>query len=86
MIRCIKLKQKYSAQSLVQFTDTLSKLRHRHLVSILGHCIVSGQDNAGMTIFLVTEYVSNGTLRSHLTGKKYDKFFYRFELRTLDQC
>ncbi|KAH7657396.1 Non-specific serine/threonine protein kinase protein [Dioscorea alata] len=67
MIRCIKLKQKYSAQSLVQFTDTLSKLRHRHLVSILGHCIVSGQDNAGMTIFLVTEYVSNGTLRSHLT-------------------
>ncbi|KAJ0988056.1 hypothetical protein J5N97_006412 [Dioscorea zingiberensis] len=67
MVRCIKLKQKYSTQSLLQFTETISKLRHRHLVSILGHCVVSGQDNANTTIFLVMEFVSNGTLRSHLT-------------------
>ena len=51
--------------------DIISKLRHVNLVSILGHCIPSGQDNASANdaIFLVLEYVSNGTLRSHLTGK-----------------
>ncbi|KAF8399429.1 hypothetical protein HHK36_015294 [Tetracentron sinense] len=71
LVRCLKLKQRYSPQSLLQHMEVVSKLRHRHLVSILGHCIVTYQDhpNAASTLFLVFEYVSNGALRSHLTGK-----------------
>uniref|UniRef100_A0A1D1Y4H4 non-specific serine/threonine protein kinase n=2 Tax=Anthurium amnicola TaxID=1678845 RepID=A0A1D1Y4H4_9ARAE len=69
IIRCLKLKQRYSPQSVAQFIDVTSKLRHRHLVSILGHCINSEQENsnAGNCVYLVLENISNGTLRSHLT-------------------
>ncbi|ONK80907.1 uncharacterized protein A4U43_C01F23090 [Asparagus officinalis] len=69
MIRSLKLKQKLSPQSLTQYMDVISKLRHVNLVSILGHCIPSIQDNTSTndTLFLVYESVSNGTLKSHLT-------------------
>ncbi|XP_020572567.1 probable LRR receptor-like serine/threonine-protein kinase At1g14390 [Phalaenopsis equestris] len=69
IVRSLKLKQKYSSQSLLQYIDIISKLRHRHLVSILGHCIANGEGNANVPslVFLVFEYVSNGTLRNHLT-------------------
>nr|DAD34810.1 TPA_asm: hypothetical protein HUJ06_005450 [Nelumbo nucifera] len=68
-VRCLKLKNKHSPQSLLQHMEVISKLRHRHLVGILGHCIVTFQDhpNAANTLFLVLEHVSNGALRSHLT-------------------
>lgn len=70
VVRGMKLKQKISPQSLSQYTDVISKLRHINLVSILGHCIPNGQDHNGFvndTIFIVAEHVSNGNLRSHLT-------------------
>ena len=57
----------------MQHMDVLSKLRHRHLVSILGHCIVTYQDhpNTASTVFIVHEHVSvsNGSLRDYLNGK-----------------
>uniref|UniRef100_A0A6V7QQH2 Protein kinase domain-containing protein n=1 Tax=Ananas comosus var. bracteatus TaxID=296719 RepID=A0A6V7QQH2_ANACO len=69
IVNCMKLKQKYSSPSLIQYMDIVSKLRHRNLVSIIGHCIATEQDNTNTTstIFLVSEYIANGTLRSHLT-------------------
>ncbi|CAL9081540.1 unnamed protein product [Musa textilis] len=69
VVRCLKLKQKLSRQSLLQCMEIVSKLRHRHLVSIVGHCIVSSQDGANTmdTIFLVSEYINNGTLRDQLS-------------------
>ncbi|KAG0502432.1 hypothetical protein HPP92_002504 [Vanilla planifolia] len=70
VMRSIRLKQKYSYQCLQQHIDVFSKLRHRHLVSILGHCIANGLGNTSMAdhvFLLVFENVSNGTLRSHLT-------------------
>ncbi|OVA13312.1 Protein kinase domain [Macleaya cordata] len=69
VVRCLKLMQRHSSQSLLRHMDVISKIRYRHLVSILGHCIINYQDysNGATTIFLIFEYVSNGTLRSHLT-------------------
>ncbi|CAH1417139.1 unnamed protein product [Lactuca virosa] len=69
LIKCLKLKQKHSTQNLQQHMEVISKLRHRHLVSVLGHCIVSYVDhpNSGSTAFVVLENVSNGSLRDHLT-------------------
>ncbi|KAK8939589.1 putative LRR receptor-like serine/threonine-protein kinase [Platanthera guangdongensis] len=69
LVRTLKLKQKYSSQTLLQYIDVFSKLRHRHLVSILGHCISISEGNANSQafLFLVFENISNGTLRSHLT-------------------
>ncbi|KAJ3692034.1 hypothetical protein LUZ60_012384 [Juncus effusus] len=70
VVKCLKLKQKYnSPQNLVQYMEIISKLRHRHVVSIIGHCVSNGQDLATSPamMYLVLEFVSNGTLRSHLT-------------------
>lgn len=82
VVKCLKLKQKHLAQSMMQSLETaLSKLRHRHLVSVLGHCIVTYQDHPHAsicTVFIVLEHISNGSLRDYLTGKaklgskKYD--------------
>ncbi|KAK1425797.1 hypothetical protein QVD17_21157 [Tagetes erecta] len=69
LIKCLKFKQKHTPQTLQQHMEVVSKLRHRHLVSVLGHCIVSYVDhpNSGSTVFVVLENVSNGSLRDHLT-------------------
>uniref|UniRef100_A0A0E0ABE1 non-specific serine/threonine protein kinase n=1 Tax=Oryza glumipatula TaxID=40148 RepID=A0A0E0ABE1_9ORYZ len=68
-LRCLKLKPKYSPQSLTQYMEIISKLRHRHLVSIIGHCIVEDQENPNIasSLCLLSECVTNGSLRSHLT-------------------
>eukprot|EP01018_Ginkgo_biloba_P031832 Gb_33904 [translate_table: standard] len=68
-IRCLKLERKQSIQNLKLHLELLSKLRHQHLVSLLGHCIDYAQDGSTVKrVFLIFEYVSNGTLKSHLSG------------------
>ena len=47
----------------------LAKIRHPHLVCILGHCIEIRQDDCSVNrVFLVYEYIPNGNFRSHLSG------------------
>lgn len=69
VIRCIKMKKRYSTQNFMHHMELISKLRHRHLVSALGHCFkCSLEDSSVSKIFLVFEYVPNGTLRSWTSG------------------
>ncbi|KAJ4838083.1 hypothetical protein Tsubulata_045449 [Turnera subulata] len=72
MVKSVKLKQKNLPQNLMQQMETLSKLRHLHLVSVLGHCIVTYQDHpsTATTIFVVFEHISNGSLRDYLSDSR----------------
>lgn len=75
-VRCLALSRKYSAGNLKMRLDMLSKLRHPHLVGLLGHCIEGAtQDNNAAThrLILVQEYVPNGNFRSHLSATWLEK-------------
>ncbi|XVE62506.1 hypothetical protein DITRI_Ditri06bG0123200 [Diplodiscus trichospermus] len=68
-IRCLKIKKSHSTRSFMHHIELISKLRYRHLVSALGHCFECYLDDSSVSrIFLIFEYVQNGTLRSWISG------------------
>ncbi|KAM2890230.1 hypothetical protein COP2_008675 [Malus domestica] len=67
-IRCLKMKGSHSTQNFMHHIELIMKLRHRHLVSALGHCFECYLDDSSVSrIFLVFEYVPYGTLRSWIS-------------------
>ncbi|KAL2503190.1 putative inactive leucine-rich repeat receptor-like protein kinase [Forsythia ovata] len=69
-VRCLKMKRNHSTQHFMYHIELMSKLRHHHLVSSLGHCFEYYLDDSSVSrVFLVFEYVPNGTLRSWISEK-----------------
>ncbi|CAI9107179.1 OLC1v1006477C1 [Oldenlandia corymbosa var. corymbosa] len=55
--------------------ELLSRLHHRNLVSLLGYCDDEGEQ------MLVYEYMPNGTLRDHISGKFKEPLSFAMRLR-----
>nr|GEX28465.1 probable inactive leucine-rich repeat receptor-like protein kinase At3g03770 [Tanacetum cinerariifolium] len=69
-IQCLKMKRNHSTQTFTSHIELISKLRHQHLVSALGHCFEFYLDDSSVSrLFLVFEYVPNGTLRDWISGE-----------------
>ncbi|KAK1359396.1 putative inactive leucine-rich repeat receptor-like protein kinase [Heracleum sosnowskyi] len=74
-VRVLPLFRKNSVRNLKLRLDLLSKLRHPHLVALLGHCIDGGgqDDSTTSRVFLVYEFVPNGNFRAHLSENSPEK-------------
>ncbi|KAK9735091.1 hypothetical protein RND81_04G183200 [Saponaria officinalis] len=70
-IRSIKLRKRRGVQTYTHHIELLSKLRHVHLVSALGHCFeYHPEDSTVCRVYLIFEFVPNGTLRDFISGQK----------------
>lgn len=69
-IRCLKLKKKQASINFKNQIDIISKLRHRHLTSALGHCFEYYLDDSTVSrIFFIFEFAPKGNLRSNISRK-----------------
>ncbi|KAJ4882844.1 Leucine-rich repeat protein kinase family protein [Raphanus sativus] len=74
-VRCLVLSRKFCSQSIRGHLDWMSKLNHPHLLSFLGHCTQTSRDHdpAATVLYLVYEYMPNGTYRAHLSESCSEK-------------
>ncbi|KAL9225005.1 hypothetical protein vseg_000977 [Gypsophila vaccaria] len=70
-IRSIKLRKRRGVQAYTHHIELLSKLRHIHLVSALGHCFeYHPEDSTVIRVYLIFEFVPNGTMRDFISGQR----------------
>ncbi|KAI7740394.1 hypothetical protein M8C21_017152, partial [Ambrosia artemisiifolia] len=69
-IRHLTVSKKYTIRNLKLRLDLLARLRHPHLVCLLGHCISNEapNDSDSNKVYLVYEYVNNGNYNSLIAG------------------
>ncbi|KAK4606906.1 hypothetical protein RGQ29_000938 [Quercus rubra] len=78
VVVAIKRAQEGSLQGEKEFLTEiklLSRLHHRNLVSLIGYCDEEGEQ------MLVYEFMSNGTLRDHLSAKCKEPLSFAMRLR-----
>ena len=62
-VKSLKLGSGQGEREFQAEVEIISRVHHRHLVSLVGYCIAGGQR------MLVYEFVPNKTLEHHLHGK-----------------
>ncbi|XP_038877288.1 proline-rich receptor-like protein kinase PERK4 [Benincasa hispida] len=62
-VKSLKVGSGQGEREFMAEVEIISRVHHRHLVSLVGYCIASGQR------MLVYEFVPNNTLEHHLHGK-----------------
>ncbi|XP_047168867.1 probable inactive leucine-rich repeat receptor-like protein kinase At3g03770 [Vigna umbellata] len=73
-IRGLKMRKRHSPQTYMHHVEMISKLRHSHLVSALGHAFECNQDDSCVnSVFLIFEFVPNRSLRSCVSGSSGEK-------------
>lgn len=73
-IKCLSFFKRCPIRNLKLRLDLLSKLRHPHLVCLLGHCIDGFSDGSSVNrVFLIYEYMPNGNLHGHLSENSLDR-------------
>lgn len=73
-IRGMKIRKRHSPQAYMHHVELISKLRHSHLVSSLGHSFECNQEDSSVnTIFLIFEFVQDKSLRSRVSGSNGEK-------------
>uniref|UniRef100_A0A5B7C655 Protein kinase domain-containing protein n=1 Tax=Davidia involucrata TaxID=16924 RepID=A0A5B7C655_DAVIN len=72
-IRGLKMRKRQSIHTYTPQIELISKLRHSHLVSAIGHCFECHPDDSSVSmIYLVFEFMPNGTLRGCISeGQKF---------------
>ncbi|XP_024394333.1 probable inactive leucine-rich repeat receptor-like protein kinase At3g03770 isoform X2 [Physcomitrium patens] len=72
-IKWLNFKSKEDMAEYKTQLEVLNKLRHRHLVSVLGYCSeevtssVDDEEFKSFRLFIVSDFMGNGDLRSHLS-------------------
>ncbi|XP_024173631.1 probable inactive leucine-rich repeat receptor-like protein kinase At3g03770 [Rosa chinensis] len=81
VIRCLLVSKKYTIRNLkLSGWILLAKLRHPYL----GHCLDGGGDDYSVNkVYLVSEYVANGTFRAKLSGRPEKVFNWPQRLSVL---
>ncbi|XP_042443530.1 probable LRR receptor-like serine/threonine-protein kinase At1g05700 [Zingiber officinale] len=74
----VKMLSQSSSQGMKEFhaeTQNLTRIHHKNLVSLIGYCM------EGDKLALVYEYMPQGTLQDHLTGKFHSEATYSWARR-----
>ncbi|EFJ17287.1 hypothetical protein SELMODRAFT_115037 [Selaginella moellendorffii] len=68
-VKCLTLDSRQDMRQLKIHVELLVKIRHRHLVGYIGYSLDNVIDGATQCrkLYLVSEYIDNGTLRNHLS-------------------
>ncbi|XVF81159.1 hypothetical protein PTKIN_Ptkin15bG0134500 [Pterospermum kingtungense] len=84
-IKSLKMRKKHSPQAYTPQIEMISKLRHKHLVSGLGHYFQCCLDDSSVSIiYLIFEFVPNGTLRDCICA--ISKWLQSSSLQSLLDC
>ncbi|KAK4256482.1 hypothetical protein QN277_009335 [Acacia crassicarpa] len=73
-VRSLKMRKRHGPQTYMHLIELISKLRHPHLVSSLGHCFECNHDDPSVSsIYLIFEFAPYRSLRDRISGSSGEK-------------